>query len=137
MMEEINGLFQIKYKGVINGCLNFDVWFVSKRSDEFVKDIGDDLVGIFQTSAKGVCKYTIKNTVKNFPGVSYRVFNIIPMVPRDSPLVDIEYKYNSHKALYSIATEGGGREDKPLFPIYISTLIGYLIFPLDLLFFQK
>ena len=64
--------------------------------------VGDDLVGMVNTNTKGFCKDTIEKLTKGWPGGSYLVLKIKPVVPGDRPLVDIGYKYNARKVLYFI-----------------------------------
>ena len=46
--------------------------------------------------------------MKEWPGGSYLVINITPVVPGGRTLVAIGYKYNSSKVPGVIATEGAG-----------------------------
>ena len=64
--------------------------------------VGDDLVGMVNTNTKGFCKDTIEKLTKGWPGGSYLVLKIKPVVPGDRPLIDIGYKYNARKVLYFI-----------------------------------
>ena len=56
-----------------------------------------------------ICKATVEGLMKDWPGGSQIVFSINPMVPGESPLLAIGYKYNSQKALSFVATAGVGR----------------------------
>ena len=71
-------------------------------------NVGADSIGLMKTNTKGFCKDISKNMTKYWTGGSYLVFKINTMVPGDRPLISIDYKYNSLKVLYLIATEGAG-----------------------------
>ena len=50
----------------------------------------------------------LKSPMKNWPGGSYLVMNSTPIVPVDRHLMAIGCKYNSHKVIGFVATEGAG-----------------------------
>ena len=59
-------------------------------------------------NTKGFCKETIDKLTKYWPGGSYLVLSIKPMVPGGRPLIAIGYKYNAWKVLSSIVTDKAG-----------------------------
>ena len=72
-------------------------------------EVGAELVGIFKTNTKGLCKETIENLTKDWPGGSYLVLMSKPMVPWGRPLIVIGYKYNAREFLSFIVTDNAGR----------------------------
>ena len=54
--------------------------------------VGAEMIGRFKTNTKGLCKDTIENMTNYWPGGSYLMLMINPLVPGDSPLIDIGYK---------------------------------------------
>ena len=71
-------------------------------------DVGADLIGMVKTDTSRFCKETIKKLANDFPGGSYLMLRIKPMVPRGHILLAIGYKYNERKVIYVIVTENGG-----------------------------
>ena len=71
-------------------------------------EIGAKLIGMAKTNTKGFCKETIEKLTKNWPGGSYLVLSIKPMVPGDMPLISISFKYNARKVLPFIVTYNYG-----------------------------
>ena len=61
-----------------------------------------------KTNTKGFCKDTIEKLTKDWPGGSYLVLRIKPMVPGGRPLIAIGYKYNERKVLSFIVTDNTG-----------------------------
>ena len=80
-------------------CYIFDSWFASNSSSDYEVDVDYNIFGMVKTKSKYFCKYSISNMTKDWPGESYLVLNRNPILPGDNPLVDIDYKYNSHKVL--------------------------------------
>ena len=71
-------------------------------------DVGAEIVGMVKTNTKILCKDTIENMTKKFPGGSCLVLKINSTVPRDRPLNAIVYKDTSWKVLYLIASDDTG-----------------------------
>ena len=71
-------------------------------------ELGAELIGTVKTNTKGFCKETIEKLTKDWPGGSYLVLRSKPMVPGDSPLIYIGYKYNVQKVLSFIITYNAG-----------------------------
>ena len=99
MMEATKSMGQKYIKGGINDCFIFDSWFAYKKSAEASMEVGAELIGMVNKNTKGFCKETIENRTKDWPGGSYLVLRIKPMVPGDMPLIAIVYKYNARKVL--------------------------------------
>ena len=76
-------------------CLLFDGWFSSKKAAESAAYIDVDLIGMVKTNTKRFCKDTIEGLTKYWPGRSYMVLRLNPMVKGERPLPGIGYKYNS------------------------------------------
>ena len=89
MIEATKGIGQNSIKGGTKDCLLFDSWFDYKKAAESAIEIGSDLIGIVKTDTEGFCKETIEKLTKYWPGGSYLVLRIKPMVPGDRPLIDI------------------------------------------------
>ena len=51
-----------------------------------------ELIGMVKTKTKVLCKDTIDELTKDWPGGSYLVLRRKSMVPRDRPLIYIGYK---------------------------------------------
>ena len=81
---------------------------MSKKAEETVASIGVDCIGIVKTNTKGFFKATIKGLTKDWPGGSYIVLRSKPIVPGETTLFDIGYKYNSQKFISFVATAGSG-----------------------------
>ena len=58
-------------------------------TSEGVMDVGADMVGMIKTNIKGLCKYTIKNLKKYWPGGFYLVLKRNYVVPGGRPLIAI------------------------------------------------
>ena len=54
------------------------------------------------TNTKGLCKETIDNLTKDYPGSSYLVLRRKPMVPGGRKIIDIWDKYNVGEVIYFI-----------------------------------
>ena len=67
---------------------------------------GVDYCGPMKTSHKGFCLATLEKLMEYWPGGSYLVMKITPIVPGGRPLIAIGYKYNPRNFLGFIATEG-------------------------------
>ena len=59
-----------------------------------------------KTNTNGFFKATIEGLTKDWPGGSYIVLRINPMVPGQIMLLSISYKYNSWNVISSVATSG-------------------------------
>ena len=70
---------------------------------------GADMISMVKTNTKGLCKNIIEKLKKYWTGGSHLVLKIKYMLPRDKPLIDIGYKYNYQKVLYSVGTEDSVR----------------------------
>ena len=57
-------------KGVTKDCILVENWFYSNKLAEAVMDIGTDLIGIVKKKTKKLCKDTIENLTKYWPGGS-------------------------------------------------------------------
>ena len=108
MMEATKGIGQKSIKGGTKDCFLFDSWFVSKKAAEDATEVGADLIGMVKTNNKGFCKDTIEKLTKYWPGGSYLVLRIKPMLPGDRPLIAIGCRYNTRKVLYFIFTDNAG-----------------------------
>ena len=73
--------------------------------------MGAELIGMVKTNTKGLCKETIENLTKKWPGGSYLVLRSKPMVPGGRPLIAIGYKYNARKVLSFIVTDNAGSKN--------------------------
>ena len=67
-------------------------------------DVGAEIIGMVKTNIKGLCKETIDNMAKDWPGGSYLALNRKCMVPRDRLIMTIGYNYNTYKFLYFVST---------------------------------
>ena len=65
-MEPTKGLGYRDIKGVTKDCFIFDIWFASKRWDEYVMDVGAEIIGMFKINRKLLRKYNIENMTKDF-----------------------------------------------------------------------
>ena len=108
MMEASKGIGQKYRKGATKDCFLFDSWFSSKRLEESVMEVGAESIGIVKKKAKGLCKDTIKNIKNDWPGGSYLMLRIKPMVHGGRPLIAIGYKYDAWKIIYFIVTYNAG-----------------------------
>ena len=79
-----------------------------KKSAEVATSIGVDLIGMVSTNTKVFFKATIEVLTKDYPGGSYIVLRINPMVPGERRLLAICYKYTDRKVLSFVATAGAG-----------------------------
>ena len=50
-------------------------------------EFGAELIGMVKTNTIGFCKETIEKITKYWPGGSYLVLRINPMVPEGRPLI--------------------------------------------------
>ena len=105
MMEASKGIGQKYRKGATKDCFLFDSWFSSKRLEESVMEVGAESIGMVKKKTKGLCKDTIKNIKNDWPGGSYLMLRIKPMVTRGRTLIAIGYKYNTQKLPYFIVTD--------------------------------
>ena len=71
-------------------------------------EVGDELIGIVKTNTKGLCKDTIENLTKDWPGGPYLVLSNNLIVPVGRPIIYIGYNYNSQKVIYFIVTDNTG-----------------------------
>ena len=99
-------------------------------------DLGDDFIDVVKTITKGFCKDTIKNMEKYFSVASYLVFITNPIVPGDTILVYIRYRYNYQKDIYLVETEGGYNITPVRYHLYYYP-DHFIMFPFDLLFSHK
>ena len=53
MTEETKGVGHKSIKGGTKDCFLFDSWFASKKAEEYVVEVGSDLIGIVKTNTKG------------------------------------------------------------------------------------
>ena len=81
MTEATKGIGQNYRKGATKDCFIFNSWFSSKESTEAAMDIGAKLIGMVKTNTKLFCKDTIEKLTTDFPGGSYLLLNIKPVVP--------------------------------------------------------
>ena len=79
--EEKTGLGQRSLKGSTRYFFLFDSGFLSKKSVEAAPSIGVDLIGMVKTNTKGFFYATIEGLTKDWPGGSYIVLKIKPMLP--------------------------------------------------------
>ena len=108
MMEATKGIVQKSIKGGTKDCLLFDSWFASKKAAESAMEVDVELIGTVKTNTKGFCKETIENITKYWPGGSYVVLRIKPMVTGDRPIIAISYKHDERKFLPFIVTYNAG-----------------------------
>ena len=108
MMEATKGICKKYIKGGKKDCFLFDSWFASKKAAEAAIEVCTKFIGMVKKNTKGFCKETIENITKDWPGGSYLVLRINPMVPRDKPLISIGCKYNTRKVLSFIDIENTG-----------------------------
>ena len=69
---------------------------------------GAKLIGMVKKNTKGLCKDTIENLTKDWPGDSYLVLRSNTMEPGDRTHIAIAYKYNARKVLSFIVTDNTG-----------------------------
>ena len=62
------------------------------------------MIGMVKTNTKVLCKDTIENLTKDFPGGSYLVLERKSVVSGDRMLISIGYNYNTWKVLSLIST---------------------------------
>ena len=67
--------------------------------------VGAALIDALKTTTGVVYKYTTQNLTYDRIVCSYFMLNKKPMLPDNSPLIDIGYKYNSRKVLSLIEIE--------------------------------
>ena len=70
MTEETKGVGHKSIKGGTKDCFLFDSWFASKKAEEYVVEVGSDLIGIVKTNTKGFWKETIEKLTKDWSGGS-------------------------------------------------------------------
>ena len=92
LVEEKNELGQKSLKRSTMDCFLFNNWFSLKKSSEAAASIGVYFIDMEKTINKVFCKATIKVLTKDWPGGSYIVLIIKPMVPGERPLLAIRYK---------------------------------------------
>ena len=80
-IEETKGVGQRALKGSTRDCFLFNSWFSSMKSAGAAASIGVDFIGMVKTNTKGFSKATIEGLTKDWPGGSYIVLRIKPMVP--------------------------------------------------------
>ena len=90
MIEAKKGLRQMNVKGDTNDCFLFENWFASEWLAESEMDVGAEIIGMVKTNTKGLCKNTITNMTKYWPGGSYLVLKINSMVYGYIPLIAID-----------------------------------------------
>ena len=83
----------------------FDIWSLSKKSEEAAIEVCADLIGIVKTNTQVFCKDTIGDLTKDWPVCSYLLLRSKPRVPRGRLLIFIVSKYNVQKVLYYIVIE--------------------------------
>ena len=88
-MDETKGVGQRDLKGSTRDFFLSESWFSLKKAAYAAAFIGVDLIGTVKTKTKGFCKATIEGSTKYWPGGSYIVSRIKPMVPWERPLIDI------------------------------------------------
>ena len=71
-------------------------------------DVGADMIGMVKTNKKAFFTETIDNLKNNWPGGSYLMLKSKTMLPGDSTLIAIGYKYNAWKVVYLIVIEDTG-----------------------------
>ena len=71
-------------------------------------EVGAEFIGMVKTNTKRLCKETIENLTKDWPGGSYLVLRSKPMVPGGRLLIDIGYNCNLCKVLSFIVTYNSG-----------------------------
>ena len=108
LMEETKGLCQRALKGSTRDFFLFGSWFSSKKSLEKAASIGVDLIGMVKTNTKGFCKAMIEGLMKDWPSGYYIVLSSKTLVPGERTILDIGYKYITHKFLLFDATVGVG-----------------------------
>ena len=93
-------------EGATKDFFIFWSWFDSTSSSEYGMHVGATLIDALKTTTGVVYKYTTQNLTYDRIVCSYFMLNKKPMLPDNSPLIDIGYKYNSRKVLSLIETEG-------------------------------
>ena len=83
--------------------------FSSNKASEAEMEVVAELIGMVKKNTKGFCKETIENLTKDWPGGSYLMLRIKPMVPGGRTLIAIGYKYNTWKVLSFIIIDNAGR----------------------------
>ena len=75
--------------------------------------------------------------MKYWPGGSYLVMKITPIVPGGRPLLAIGYKYNSRNVLGFIANEGDGSNEQgdPYLSYFLTFILMFLFAPFFVLAF--
>ena len=109
LIEVTKGTFQRDRKGYNKDCFIFYSWFSPKQSEEYAMEVGAEFIGMVKTYTKYFCTDTIENITKDWPGGSYLVLRIKPMVSGGRPLIAVSQKYNVWKVLYFIVTDHTGR----------------------------
>ena len=66
------------------------------------------LISMVKKNTKGLCKEAIEKLTKDWPGGSYLVLSINPMVPGGRIIFSTGYKYNVQKVLSFIAIDNAG-----------------------------
>ena len=84
----------------------FHSCFSPKNSTESVMDVGTDIIDMVKTNKKGLCKDTIENLTKDWPGGSYLVLRRKSMLTWDRALIVIGYNYYAQKVLSLIFYRG-------------------------------
>ena len=108
MMESTKGIGQKYIEGVTKDFFLFDCWFSQKKAAEAAMEVGAELIGMVKKNTKGFCMESIEKLKKYWPGGSYLVLRIKPMVPGGRPLIAIRHKYNARKVLSFIVTDNTG-----------------------------
>ena len=130
--EEKMRLGQRNIKGATKDCFLFESCFYSKRLDKSEMHLGTDMIIMVKTNRKLLCKDTIDNTTKDWPGGSYLILKRKYTVTRDINLIAIGYKYNYRKVPNYIYTEGTWTK-KDGIPYYLSNLTSLIMLTFALL----
>ena len=90
-----------------------------------------ELIGMVKENTEVLCKDTIGNFTKDWPGGSYLVLWSQPMVTRERQIIAIGYKYNKRKVIYFIVIENAGiiQEGLPYLSQYLDQFTNVAIFP--------
>ena len=85
-------MWQRVLKGLTRDCLLFDSWSFLKKALGADPSISVDFIWVFKTNTKGFFKAAIEGLTKDWPGRSYIVLRIKPIVSGEMPLLSIGYK---------------------------------------------
>ena len=132
-MESTKEIGQRDVKGSNKGCFIFDSWFSSSKLEEAVMVVGLEIIGMAKTRTKLLFRDTIENHINNWPGGSYLLLRIKPMVPGYRLLISISCKYNVQKILSFIVIDhaGGTNSCIPYLYKYTESFSNVCICPVD------